>query len=212
MGNRGNRRKGLMKRLHRPDLFGWSQFNADRNIDFHSVLWVRPEGNVMIDPLPLSSHDTSHLEDLGGVKSIVITNSDHVRDARAVADRSGAMVWGPAGESDVFPIECDRWLRDGEEIAPGLIAYALDGSKTPGELALLLEGSTLITGDLVRAHEGGRLCLLPDAKLRDKAAARASVQRLAQLPGIEAVLPGDGWPVFRNGRDRLRELISAAPS
>ena len=36
-----------MKRLHRPHLFGWSVFNEDRNIDFHSTVWVRPEGNVV---------------------------------------------------------------------------------------------------------------------------------------------------------------------
>jgi hypothetical protein len=28
------------------------------------------------------------------------------------------------------------------------------GSKTPGELALILEKTTLITGDLVRGHMG----------------------------------------------------------
>ena len=48
-----------MKRLHRPDLYGWSDFNEDRNIDFHSVLWVRGSGNVAIDPLPLRAHSTS---------------------------------------------------------------------------------------------------------------------------------------------------------
>ena len=80
-------------------------------------------------------------------------------------------------------------------------------AKTPGELALIVEGSTLITGDLVRAHEAGRLCLLPAAKLIDPDAARASVERLADLGTIDAVLTGDGWPVFRHGGEALRELL-----
>lgn len=197
-----------MKRLHRSDLFGWSQFNEDRNIDFHSVLWVRPEGNVVIDPLPLSSHDADHLAELGGVAIIVVTNSDHVRRAPAIAEQYGAAVYGPEGERDTFPIDCERWLRDGQEVAPGLRALAVNGSKTPGELALLLHETTLVTGDLIRAHEAGRLCLLPDAKLADRAAAVESVERLAALPGIDAVLTGDGWPVFRDGRTRLRDLVS----
>ena len=46
-----------MKRLHRNDIYGWSVFDEGRNIDFHSVLWVRPGGNIAIDPLPLSEHD-----------------------------------------------------------------------------------------------------------------------------------------------------------
>lgn len=198
-----------MKRLHRPDLFGWSQFNEDRNIDFHSVLWTRPEGNVAIDPLPLSVHDREHLAELGGVAVVALTNSDHVRNSRDIAERYGASICGPAAEKAAFPIDCDRWLADGDEVVPGLRALALDGSKTPGELALLLEDATLITGDLVRAHEGGRLCLLPDAKLSNRQAAIASLTRLCALPGIDAVLTGDGWPVFRDGGARLQELASS---
>ena len=87
--------------------------------------------------------------------------------------------------------------------------FAVSGSKTSGELALLLEKTTLITGDLIRAHEGGRLCLLPDSKLCDRPQAVASVQRLAALPDLEAVLPGDGWPIFCDGGRILRELAQS---
>jgi hypothetical protein len=96
---------------------------------------------------------------------------------------------------------------DWEEILPGLRAVALEGSKTPGELALILEESTLITGDLIRSHEGGKLCLLPNAKLADKARAYLSVQRLAEFGPFEAILPGDGWPVFRDGQNVLEDLL-----
>jgi hypothetical protein len=199
----------LVKRLHRKDLFGWSRFDEARNIDFHSVLWVRDGGNVAIDPLPLSEHDRQHLAALGGVATIVITNSDHARAAAELAQAFGAEVLGPAGEQSAFPLACRRWLADGDEIVPGLRAHALEGSKTPGELALVLDGSTLITGDLIRAHEGGRLCLLPDAKLADREAAIASVLRLASIPTLDAVLPGDGWPVFRAARAVLDELVAS---
>ena len=144
-----------MKRLHRPDLFGWSEFNADRNIDFHSVVWVRPEGNVVIDPLALGDHDEAHLRELGGVAWIVVTNSDHVRDSSKLAERTGAQLLGPSQEADNFPLECARWLTDGAEVVSGMTALELEGSKTPGELALLLVGTTLITGDRIRAHQGG---------------------------------------------------------
>ena len=53
-----------MKLLHRPDLFGWSRFDESRNLDFCSVAWVRPGGNVLIDPLAMSEHDRAHLEAL----------------------------------------------------------------------------------------------------------------------------------------------------
>ncbi len=196
-----------MKSLHRPDLYTWSTFDAERNVDFNSIVWVRAEGNVLIDPLPLSDHDWSHLQSLGGTAFIVITNSDHIRDAEAIAQKTGAQLLGPQAEQSTFPVPCDRWLKDGDKVVPGLQVLALNGSKTPGELALVLEDHTLITGDLVRAHRANALMLLPDAKLKDKAAAIASVQRLADLVQIEAVLVGDGWSIFQHGHQYLQALV-----
>ncbi len=195
-----------MKALHRPDLFGWSAFDEARNVDFNGVAWIRPEGAVLIDPMPMSSHDLAHLEALGSVAWIVVTNGDHVRAAPELAALTGARVAGPAGERETLNLDCDAWLDDGDSLVPGLTALALEGSKTPGELALRIGEQTLITGDLVRAHRAGSLMMLPDPKLTDRAAAVASVWRLAELPGTQAVLVGDGWPVFREGRARLREL------
>lgn len=196
-----------MKQLHRSDLFSWSEFNPARNIDFHSVLWVRSGGNVAIDPLPMSDHDRSHLDSLGGAAIIVVTNSDHVRDSGALRAHTGARLLAPAREKNAISGEVDWWVNDLEDIVPGLRAIALEGSKTPGELALILEENTLITGDLIRSHEGGRLCLLPDSKLTDRSRALESVRRLIELGPFDAVLPGDGWPVFREGQMLLEEMM-----
>lgn len=198
-----------MKQLHRTDLFGWSEFNPERNLDFYSVLWVRAEGNVLIDPLPLSAHDQNHLRQLGGAKIIVITNSDHCRDAFHIAKVTGATLYGPESERSNFPITCDHWLHDNQAIVPGLVAYQLQGSKTPGELALVLEQTTLITGDLIRCHTAGKLCILPDAKLTDSVLAKQSVKRLANLSGITTVLVGDGWPLFVQGGQALNALADS---
>jgi hypothetical protein len=196
-----------MKRLHRPDLFSWSHFDESRDIDFHSVAWIRSGGNVLVDPLPMSEHDRAHLDKLGGAALIVITNSDHVRDARNLAQQLGATLYGPRAERDGFPLPCEHWLGEGDEPAAGLRVLEMQGSKTPGELALVLDDTTLITGDLVRGHAGGALNLLPDAKLTDRARALASVERiLSDHPRIDAVLVGDGWPVFQNGAKALAAL------
>lgn len=198
-----------MKALHRPDLFGWSAFDQDRDVDFNGVAWVAHGGTVLVDPMPMGSHDVAHLLGLGPVGWIVITNSDHTRAASELAAITGARIAGPAGEQADFPLSCDAWLADGDVLVPGLVALAMAGSKTPGELVLQVEGDTLITGDLVRAHRAGSLMMLPDPKLRDRAAAVASVRRLAALPGTRAVLVGDGWPVFHDGQARLQELAAA---
>jgi hypothetical protein len=197
-----------MKSLHRPDLYAWSSFDTARNVDFNSYLWTRPDGNIAIDPLPLSPHDWEHLQSLGGAAWIIITNSDHIRASQGISHVTGAKIAAPAGEREALPIAGDCWLSDGEEFVPGLKILELQGSKTPGELALLLEGTTLITGDLVRAHQAGSLGILPNEKLKNRSEAVASVRRLAEINGIEAVLVGDGWSIFRDGGSRLKELAA----
>lgn len=197
-----------MKSLHRPDLYCWSTFDEARNVDFHGVAWVRGGGNVLVDPMPMTPHDRAHLDALGGAAIIVVTNSDHTRAATELAAAYGAAICAPAAEQGAFPIAVDRWLDDGDEVVPGLIALALHGSKTPGELALVLDGATLITGDLVRAHRAGELMILPDAKLADRDAAVASVRRLAALEDVDTVLVGDGWQRFGGGHAALVELAA----
>jgi hypothetical protein len=171
------------------------------------VAWIRAGGNVLIDPLPMSAHDRAHLDALGGAALIVITNSDHTRGALSLAQELGATLCGPQAERDNFPFACQRWLGDGDEPVAGLRVLEMHGGKTPGELALVLEGTTLITGDLVRGQIGGRLNLLPDAKLANRERAIASVKRIVDdHPQIETVLVGDGWPIFRDGRRALEAL------
>jgi len=203
-----------MKLLHKPNLFCWSQFDEDRNIDFHSYAWVTKGDDdtdevIVFDPLPLSAHDRKHLDALGKLCHIFITNSDHIRHALELAKTSGATLWAPEAEKQGFPIECSNWLGEQQNILDGLDSYCLSGSKTEGELAFVIEGNTLLTGDLIRAHSGGKLCILPDAKLQDKSLALASVKRLASIKGIHAILPGDGWPAFRNGSKILAELVAS---
>ena len=196
-----------MKRLHRKDLYCWSSFAERIDADFNSFLWTSPQGNVVIDPLPLSAHDREQLRALGGVAWVVFTNSDHVRAGGDLAELNPKMA-GPAAEQATFPIRCDRWLSEGDEVLPGLVTRELHGSKTPGELALILEGTTLIAGDLLRAHRANQLMLLPLEKgIKDPALVIESVRRLAESePPIEHILVGDGWCLFGDGRRRLQEL------
>ena len=202
-----------MKRLHRRDLWCWSTFNERLDIDFNSFVWTRAAGgNVVIDPLPMTPHDREHLKKLGGAAWIVVTNSDHLRGARALADEFGAKVAAPAQERERFPIAVDAWLSEREPLFDWRV-YELDGGKTPGELALLIDHTTLVTGDLVRAHRPGALMMLrPEQGLRDDAAARESIARLAALPHLEAVLVGDGWPLFGDCHEALRAISDSLPT
>jgi hypothetical protein len=198
-----------MKRLHRRDLFCWSEFAARLDIDFNGFAWVREGGNVLIDPLPMSEHDRKHLRELGGAAWIIVTNSNHVRGTQEIAAEFGARIAGPAAEREGFPISCDRWLKEGDDFLPGLQILELEGSKTRGELALVLEGTTFISGDLLRSHRAGELMLLkPEQGLKDRDRAMASLRRVLVHERLQALLLGDGWCVFRDGGKLLEEFLN----
>lgn len=196
-----------MKPLHRNDLYCWSEFNKEKNIDFHSFLLELDEGNLIIDPLPLSPEDERQLLNLGPIAAVLVTNSDHIRNAEHLSQKLGLPIYAPTAEQDTFPIKAHKWLKEGDRLAPELFVLEMEGSKTKGELALLLEKTTLITGDLIRSHAEGTLTLLPDNMLLDKAKAIESVKRLAALPDLQSVIVGDGWPVFQNAKTVLAALL-----
>jgi hypothetical protein len=199
-----------MRQLHRPDLFTWCRYDEPLRIDFNGVLWRRAGGNVLVDPPPLPEHDVRHLDALGGATAIVLTTSDHVRGAREIAARTGARLLGPAGARAGFPVACQGWLSDGDEPFPGLRVRELSGSKTEGELALVLDETTAIFGDAVRAHHAGALMLLAREKLRDPGRLVESVRRVRALhPRIVHVLVGDGWSAFNDGGVLLDALLAS---
>jgi len=200
-----------MKQLHRHDLFTWSVYNEPLRLDFNSFLWTRSDGNLLVDPLPITASDLKHLEELGGAAFIIITNSDHVRGAGELAASTGAKVFGPRGEREKFPLPSVDFVKDGDEPLPGLKVRELAGSKTEGELALVLEETTALFGDLVRSGRADALALLPAPKLKDRARALDSLRRMRSLhPHIANVLVGDGYCAFRHGGDLLAELANSS--
>lgn len=196
-----------MKEIPGKEIYTWSTFSEEHQIDFHSFLIYLIEGNILVDPLPFSAEDEKDLRDLGPIAAIVLTNSDHIRGAEKISKDLGIPIYAPDGEQDAFPFRVVRWLKEGDFVVPEIQVFALEGSKTKGELALLLEKTTLITGDLIRCHEAGKLTLLPDEKLKDKNKAITSIERLAALPELKTVLVGDGGPVIEDGKAQLEALL-----
>ncbi len=74
---------------------------------FNSHLFIRPNGNVAVDPLSLDEADAAELRDLGGVASIVVTNRDHARDAVSLKERFDAKIVASAREANEFPFTVD---------------------------------------------------------------------------------------------------------
>ena len=189
------------------DLFCWSVFSERRQIDFNGHLWVREDGNVLVDPVPMIESDLRQLDDLGGATWIVVTNRDHQREAAAFRERCGAQVVAHPEDVEGIEAQVDRTVGDGEEIAPGLRAVHLRFGKSAGEIALYWpEKRTILASDLVVGAPVGQFSLLMDEVLEDPPAAALEVRKLLALD-FDAIVVGDGHSVMRDARERLLECL-----
>jgi uncharacterized cupin superfamily protein len=186
----------------------WSVWQPDRNLFFNSYLAPSDDGNLVVDPLPFDEATAAELEQLGGVAWVVVTNRDHERATADVVRRFGAKV-AAGGDAASFETAVDRVLGDGDEIC-GATVVALEGLKTPGEIALFFPSlaQTVLVGDALWGDPAGSLRLMPDGKLADPVRAALSLRRLRALRP-KHVLVGDGAPVFEAGFEALNACLEA---
>lgn len=199
-----------MKRVMFDDLYTWSVFNEEKQFDFNGYLWVREDGNILIDPVPMSASDAAQLDELGGAALIVLTNRDHERDAVAFKERTGAQIVAHEADAPLFELAVDRAVSDGEEIVPDLRVLHLEHGKSPGEIALLWRESTVaFIGDYVWGHPVGRLTLGAEPAVSDPAQAALQLRKLLAMPKLDALLLGDGHSILSGARDALIAMLEA---
>jgi hypothetical protein len=200
-------------------LYFWSVFQPDRGIDFNGFFWTRENGNLLVDPLPLDDHSANLIDSEGGARWVLVTNAEHLRDATRLRQRYGAGLIAPTAERERLGQAAgtvDHWVAKTSDLPLELQAdvalYLIHGGKSAVELALFIKPlAAMLFGDEVRSHASGRLNLLPDALLADKARVIESIRALREIPFTAALL-GDGDSLFHSGKqqfDRLLEELGA---
>lgn len=187
----------------------WSVWQPDRAMFFNSFFVERESGNVIVDPLTASEDVIAYLKGHGGVAWIVITNRDHERRARDLAAAFGAKIATGEKEAALLSGPADRLLRSGDTIADGIDVIALEGGKTPGEIALhLREHKAAIVGDALWGDPAGSLRLPPDEKLIDPAKAVLSLRQIWALR-LDVLLVGDGACIFAGADTVIGDCLQA---
>jgi uncharacterized cupin superfamily protein len=190
-----------------PGVAMWSAWQAERNLFFNSFCIATGEGTLVVDPL--APHETDLAEMQGrGVAWIALTNRDHERGARALAERLGAKLVASEGDVPLLTGGVDRIVRDGDEIC-GARVFALEGLKTPGEFALHLpDRNAVVVGDALWGDPAGSVRLMPDEKLSDPSRAVLSLRKLRALRP-DHLLVGDGACIFGNAHKAIWAALEA---
>ena len=191
-----------MQRLAIDGVAMWSVWQPDRSVFFNSYFFKRDEGNIAVDPLAWTPDDEAQMREAGGVAWIVVTNRDHERKTRDLAQLFGAKIAAGERDAPLLSGPVDLALHEGDRAFPGLHVIELHGMKSPGEIALhLRRANTAIVGDALWGDPAGTVRLLPDEKLLDVRAAVHSIRKLWALQ-LDALLVGDGACIF-HGADKV---------
>lgn len=188
----------------------WSRLAQPQNYNFNGHLVAHREGNIVIDPVEPEDEELERLV-AAGVAHIVLTNRNHSRAANRVRERTGAQVLihpADAGHAREQGTRIDGELAVNQRIGPFQILDA--AGKSPGEVALYWpERRLLLVGDAIISDPPGKCRLLPEAKLDDPAALRASVKRLCETLDFDCLLVGDGEPILTGAKAQVRELVAS---
>ncbi|HEX6138641.1 MAG TPA: MBL fold metallo-hydrolase [Casimicrobiaceae bacterium] len=194
-----------------PDIFTWSWFSEPHGYDFNGYLIRHAGGNLCIDPVQPGDANLAQIERLGAA-TILITNRNHSRAANLVRERTGARTLihpddAPHALSQGAAIDAD--LRPDGKVGP--LAVVAAPGKSPGEVVLHWpERKLLFVGDAVIGNPPGRCALLRDKVMDDPPRLRRSVRALLDLE-FDALLFGDGVPILKDAKARLRELVATFP-
>ncbi len=189
-----------------PDIWTWKRWQSDRSMDFNSW-FCKSDVNVVFDPLEPDPDDLRQIEEMGGVDWVVVTNRDHERSTKLFVERFEAKVAAGDGDADQLSVRVTQRLGD-DELFHGWRVIALDGFKSPGEIALYSSArGTVILGDSLLGDPAGSLRFMPDGKLEDPERAVLSMRRVRGAVRLDNILVGDGAPVYGNGRAALGRSI-----
>jgi len=191
-----------MQPLAIPGAYTWSVWQPERNVYFNSYFFKHAAGNVVVDPLAAADADLAHMDSLGGVALIIITNRDHERKARDLAARFKSKIAASEGDAGLLSGPVDVVLKAGDEPFDGATVIAFQGLKSPGEIALSLpKHRAALVGDALWGDPAGAVRMLPDDKLADAPRAVLSLRQLWALR-LEILLVGDGHSIMA-GADRI---------
>jgi len=137
-----------------PNLFRWSEFSDEKQLNFNGYYLVNREESVIIDPPDLSNDGMSELkqrvaDNTGSpLKAVLLTNVHHDRASLKFKETFHIPIYIHENDRDLLEFTPDHTFKGDEQLFCGLKVIHLKDQKSPGESAFLLEErKQLFVGD-----------------------------------------------------------------
>lgn len=187
----------------------WSWYSEEKGMNFNGYLIGQGKERVVIDPPQMTIDDKQDLS-IDGAKAVILTNRDHIREAKECRLLLNTKVWAPEADApEMGSVTIDQTYKDGDLLPSGLKAVSIPNGKSPGESALYLNqhGGIFILGDALVGTPDGTLKLLSPDKYTDVKKAKEGLRRLLDYE-FEIVLVGDGKPILSGGKKAVEAFLN----
>jgi len=182
----------------------WYNFDASAYFNGHYI----KDGGVLIDPPKMDNYELMEIARHSPPKNIILTNSDHVREAEHYRKYFGAKVWMHELEAPNAKIKIDKTFKSGDKLPGNIIAINVPDNKLPGETALFIPSKkTIILGDALIAAEQGKLGFLPPEKYKDISKAKEGIKVLLNYD-FENVLVAHGFHILKEGKKAIENFLN----
>lgn len=195
------------------NLFRWSQFSDEKQLNFNGYYLINREESVIIDPPDLNQDGMSELKKQvadhaqSPLKAILLTNVHHDRESLKFKENFHVPIYIHENDKDLLDFNPDHTFKGNEILFCGLKVIHLKDQKSPGESAFLQEDrKQLFVGDALIGKTPGKLNLLPPDKYKDIHKAKKALGVLQSLD-IDDLFLGDGEPVQGNAKKLLQQFL-----
>ncbi|MFO0699443.1 MAG: hypothetical protein U0236_09455 [Nitrospira sp.] len=192
-----------------PDIWQWSWFSDEKQLNFNGLLLTIGEHTILVDPPPMTPEARDVVRRHEPIDYIVLTNRDHVREAPTYQAEWKCQLYVPEADAAQMEVNPTRTYKDGELLPGGMWVIQLKNQKSPGESALFIERGrgVLIVGDALIGQPSGALRLLPPEKYADPARAKEALQRLLKY-SFDSLLVGDGVSILAEAKLQVERLLT----
>lgn len=192
-----------------PDIWQWSWFSDEKQLDFNGLFLVIGEHKILVDPPPMTAEARAVVRRHEPIDYIVITNRDHLREAAVYQAEFRCQLRVPEADAAQMDVKPTTTYKDGELLPGGIWAIHLKDQKSPGESALFIERGrgVLIVGDALIGKLPGSVHLLPVEKYVDIQKAKDGLRRLLTY-NFDSLLVGDGTSILVGAKQQVKQLLS----
>ena len=192
-----------------PEIWQWSWFSDEKQLDFNGLFLMIGEHKILVDPPPMTAEARAVIRRHEPIDYILITNRDHIREAAVYQTELRCQLRVPEDDAAQMDVKPTTTYKDGELLPGGIWAIHLKDQKSPGESALFIERGkgVLIVGDALIGKPPGSVRMLPAEKYVDVQKAKDGLFRLLKY-NFDSLLVGDGSSILVGGKQQVEQFLS----